>query len=52
MVNRLAQRGLSDSISVAVSNTNRLLLRLDSLAREAHSLAAENRGDRSGRSPA
>lgn len=43
MVSRLAQRGLSDSISVAVANTNRLLLRLDSLAREAHSLATENR---------
>lgn len=45
LVNRMAQRGLSDSISVAVANTNRLLLRLDSLAREAHSLATENRGD-------
>jgi len=43
MVNRMAQRGISDSISVAVANTNRLLLRLDTLAREAHSLATENR---------
>ena len=34
MVSRLAQRGLSDSISVAVATTNRLLLRLDSLATE------------------
>lgn len=45
IVDRMAQRGLSDSITVAVANTNRLLLRLDSLAREAHSLAAENRAD-------
>lgn len=34
IVSRLAQRGLSDSISVAVATTNRLLLRLDSLATE------------------
>jgi len=45
VVNRFAQRGLADSVSVAVANTNRLLLRLDSLAREAHSLTAENRSD-------
>ena len=35
----------ADSISTAVANTNRLLLRLDSLARDAHALATENRGD-------
>lgn len=45
MVNRFSQRGLADSVSTAVANTNRLLLRLDSLAREAHSLTTENRGD-------
>jgi ABC-type transporter Mla subunit MlaD len=45
MVNRFAQRGLADSVSTAVANTNRLLLRLDSLAREAHALTAENRSD-------
>ena len=45
MVNRFSQRGLADSVSTAVANTNRLLLRLDSLAREAHSLASENRSD-------
>ena len=45
VVNRFARRGLADSVSVAVATTNRLLLRLDSLAREAHSLTAENRSD-------
>ena len=30
---------------MAVANTNRLLLRLDSLAREAHALTTENRSD-------
>jgi ABC-type transporter Mla subunit MlaD len=45
MVNRFSQRGLADSVSLAVANTNRLLLRLDSLAREAHALTAENRSD-------
>ena len=45
MVSRFSQRGLADSVSTAVANTNRLLLRLDSLAREAHSLASENRSD-------
>lgn len=45
MVNRFSQRGLADSVATAVANTNRLLMRLDSLAREAHSLATENRSD-------
>ena len=45
MVNRFSQRGLADSVSTAVANTNRLLLRLDSLARDAHALATENRSD-------
>jgi len=41
----LRATGLADSISTAVASTNRLLLRLDSLARDAHALATENRGD-------
>ena len=45
IVNRFGQRGLADSIATAVANTNRLLLRIDSLARDAHALATENRGD-------
>ena len=45
VVNRFAQRGLADSVTAAVTNTNRLLLRLDSVAREAHTLTAENRAD-------
>jgi len=45
IVDRFGQRGLADSISTAVANTNRLLIRLDSLARDAHALATENRGD-------
>jgi len=45
IVDRFGQRGLADSISTAVANTNRLLIRLDSLARDAHAVATENRGD-------
>jgi ABC-type transporter Mla subunit MlaD len=45
LVERMARRGLADSVSTAVANTNRLLLRLDSLAGEARSLTIENRGD-------
>jgi len=45
IVNRFGQRGLADSISTAGASTNRLLLRLDILARDAHALATENRGD-------
>jgi len=45
IVSRFGQQGLADSISMAVANTNRLLLRLDTLARDAHSLTTENRGD-------
>lgn len=45
LVDRLARRGLADSVTAAVANTNRLLLRLDSLAGEARSLTLENRGD-------
>jgi hypothetical protein len=45
IVSRFGQRGLADSIAGAVANTNRLLLRLDTLARDAHVLTTENRGD-------
>jgi ABC-type transporter Mla subunit MlaD len=45
IVSRFGQQGLADSISTAVANTNRLLLRLDTLARDAHSLTTENRSD-------
>lgn len=45
IVSRFGQQGLADSIASAVANTNRLLLRLDTLARDAHSLTTENRGD-------
>lgn len=45
IVSGFHQRGIADSIATAVANTNRLLLRIDSLARDAHSLTAENRGD-------
>ena len=45
VVSRFGQQGLADSISTAVANTNRLLLRLDTLARDAHALTTENRGD-------
>lgn len=45
VVDGFARRGVSDSIAVAVASTNRLLLRLDSLAGEARSLTTENRGD-------
>jgi ABC-type transporter Mla subunit MlaD len=45
LVDRFARRGLADSVTAAVANTNRLLLRLDSLAGEARMFTAENRGD-------
>lgn len=45
LVDRFARRGFADSVTVAVANTNRLLLRLDSLAGEARVFTAENRGD-------
>ena len=45
LVERMARRGLADSIATAVANTNRLLMRLDSLAGEARSLTIENRTD-------
>ena len=45
LVERMARRGLADSVATAVANTNRLLMRLDSLAGEARSLTIENRSD-------
>ncbi|HET8714147.1 MAG TPA: MlaD family protein [Gemmatimonadales bacterium] len=45
IVSRFGQQGLADSIAGAVANTNRLVLRLDSLARDAHLMTTENRGD-------
>jgi ABC-type transporter Mla subunit MlaD len=41
----MARRGFADSVTAAVANTNRLLLRLDSLATDARSLTLENRAD-------
>lgn len=45
IVSRFGQQGLADSIASAVVNTNRLVLRLDSLAHDAHLMTTENRGD-------
>ena len=45
LVERMARRGLADSVATAVASTNKLLLRLDSLAGEARSLTIENRSD-------
>jgi ABC-type transporter Mla subunit MlaD len=45
LVDRMHRAGLSDSIAAAVAGTNRLLVRLDSLAGEARALTSENRAD-------
>jgi len=45
LVERMHRAGLSDSIAAAVAGTNRLLMRLDSLAGEARALTTENRSD-------
>jgi ABC-type transporter Mla subunit MlaD len=45
LVERMHRAGLSDSIASAVAGTNRLLVRLDSLAGEARALTTENRAD-------
>jgi len=45
LVERMARRGLADSVATAVASTSKLLLRLDSLAGEARSLTIENRSD-------
>ncbi|MGH7538526.1 MAG: MlaD family protein [Gemmatimonadales bacterium] len=47
-VSRLAQRldpGLADSVSTALALSNRVLLRLDSLAAQASAMTVENRDD-------
>jgi ABC-type transporter Mla subunit MlaD len=47
-VNKLVQRldpGLADSVSVALALSNRVLLRVDSLAAQASQMTAENRAD-------
>lgn len=45
LVERLHRAGLSDSIAATVAGTNRLLVRLDSLARDASAVTSENRAD-------
>jgi len=45
LVERLHRAGLSDSIAATVAGTNRLLVRLDSLARNASAVTSENRAD-------
>jgi len=37
--------GIADSLTTTLASSNRLLLRLDSLAQDARTLAADNRGD-------
>jgi ABC-type transporter Mla subunit MlaD len=47
-VNKLVQRldpGLADSVSGALALSNRVLLRVDSLAAQASQMTAENRAD-------
>jgi ABC-type transporter Mla subunit MlaD len=45
LVERLHRAGVGDSIATTVARTNRLLLRLDSLAGEARLVTGENRED-------
>ena len=45
LVERLQRGGFADSLAATVAGTNRLLVRLDSLAREARALTGENRAD-------
>ena len=45
LVERLNRGGFADSLAATVAGTNRLLVRLDSLAREARALTGENRAD-------
>ena len=44
-VTRRIPPGLADSVTATLASSNRLLLQLDSLARDARSLASENRND-------
>lgn len=45
LIERLHRGGFADSIAATISGTNRLLVRLDSLARDAAALTTENRAD-------
>ena len=45
LVQRLQRGGFADSLAATVAGTNRLLGRLDSLARDASALTSENRAD-------
>jgi ABC-type transporter Mla subunit MlaD len=45
LVQRLHRGGFADSIAATIAGTNRLLVRLDSLAREARAVTGENRAD-------
>jgi ABC-type transporter Mla subunit MlaD len=42
---RIAQTGLADSVSSALTSSNQLLHRLDSLVSEAHAVTQQNRAD-------
>ena len=45
LIERLQRGGFADSIAATIAGTNRLLVRLDSLARDASALTHENRAD-------
>jgi ABC-type transporter Mla subunit MlaD len=45
LIERLHRGGFADSVAATVAGTNRLLVRLDSLARDASALTSENRAD-------
>ena len=45
LIERLQRGGFADSLAATVAGTNRLLARLDSLARDASALTTENRAD-------
>jgi len=45
LVERLHRGGIADSLAATVAGTNRLLARLDSLARDASAVTSENRAD-------
>jgi len=45
LIERLQRGGFADSLAATVAGTNRLLARLDSLARDASALTSENRAD-------
>jgi ABC-type transporter Mla subunit MlaD len=45
LVERLNRGGFADSLAATVAGTNRLLVRLDSLARDARAMTGENRAD-------